>query len=274
MSCRGSVRMVERRHADGSRRVSGVEVRVRHINRREHVMDEQVEAFRGLPQPQSSRLIDFERAEVRVLKTSPPQYVLIVSGTKPYLNMRVELVPLVYIQQPEYWAIEVIGSLPGGIGLPALAPYTVVLPNPPLGTIGIEVVGATQRERFDIPSKETCKGRFKLSITSKGTGRVLARASLTCGPAGGSHPDPKAACEQLSKADGRIEAIPPEDGACTKEFNPVILRASGTWNGDDRRFEGEFPNRCVGIRATGGVVFDFLKNGFHPEPRDETVSAS
>jgi Subtilisin inhibitor-like len=76
-------------------------------------------------------------------------------------------------------------------------------------------------------------------------------------PAGGSHPNPAAACEQLSEADGRIEDIPEDPGPCTREFNPVILAASGTWYGQERRFEREFANRCVGIRATGGVIFDF-----------------
>ena len=54
------------------------------------------------PAPQSVRLIDFERAEVHpgfLLGT----YILIVSGTKPYVTMEVRLSPLVYVRQPEYW---------------------------------------------------------------------------------------------------------------------------------------------------------------------------
>ena len=30
-----------------------------------------------------------------------------VAGTKPYMNMRVELEPLTYVTRPEYWGIEV-----------------------------------------------------------------------------------------------------------------------------------------------------------------------
>ncbi len=220
-------------------------------------MEEQLQAFQGSPQPQSCRVIDFEHAEVRVLESLPLQYLLVVSGIKPCINMKVDLVPLVYIQQPEFWGIEVVGCLPGGICLPALASYSVDLLNPPLGTRGIEVIGATQSERFEIPPESSPQGCFALSITSKASGALIAKASLTCNPDGGSHPEPAGACEQLSKADGRIEAIPPDEGPCTLEFNPVILRASGTWNGEDRRFVGEFPNRCVGVRATGGVIFDF-----------------
>ncbi|MEU7857270.1 hypothetical protein [Nonomuraea sp. NPDC049141] len=108
------------------------------------------EDFAQLPQAASVRLIDFEEARV-VPGIVPKTFILIVSGTKPYLNMKVSLSPLVYIQQPEYWGIEVIGSM-NGIGLPATAPYTVSLPlDGILGTRGIEVIGATNRKTFNVP---------------------------------------------------------------------------------------------------------------------------
>ena len=107
-----------------------------------------------LPAPASSRLIDFDRVEVVTLESFPPQFVLVVSGTKPFLNMDVSLVPLVYVRQPEYWGIEVVGRLPGGIGLPALAPYRVSLALAgSLGTQGIEVIGASRTERIDVPEE-------------------------------------------------------------------------------------------------------------------------
>lgn len=114
-------------------------------------MDEvQLQTFQALPTAASFRLLDFEQAEILTLRSFPPQFVLRVSGTKPYMNMHVELVPLVYIGQPEYWTIEVVGSL-RGIGLPAPVPYTVSLPlTGIIGTRGIEVSGATRSERFDI----------------------------------------------------------------------------------------------------------------------------
>jgi hypothetical protein len=98
---------------------------------------------------------------------------------------------------------------------------------------------------------------FELSIITKGSGEVVAARTLSCNPAGGSHPNPVVACEQLSKVAGRIEDIPEKQGICTKIFLPVILRATGTWDGEKRHYEHEFPNRCVGVLATGGVVFDF-----------------
>ena len=75
-----------------------------------------LQKFEALPKPSSCRLIDFEKAEVRPGIVSGT-YILIVNGIKPYLNMQVNLVPLVYVRQPEYWGIEVTGCLPGGIGL-------------------------------------------------------------------------------------------------------------------------------------------------------------
>ena len=108
--------------------------------------------FARQPVSESVRLIDFERAEVRP-GFLPGTYILVVSGTKPYLNMQVMLSPLVYVRQPEYWGIEVIGSLPG-IGLPALAPYTVSLPLDSIrGSIGIEVIGANQTQLINLPPK-------------------------------------------------------------------------------------------------------------------------
>ena len=108
--------------------------------------------FAQNPVPQSVLLIDFERAEVRP-GFLPETYILVVSGTKPYLNMQVELSPLVYIRQPEYWGIEVIGSLPG-IGLLGPTPYTVSLPLDGIrGSLGIEILGANQTQLLNIPPK-------------------------------------------------------------------------------------------------------------------------
>jgi hypothetical protein len=119
-------------------------------------MDEtELQSFQARPTPTSFRLLDFEDAQILTLRSFPPQFVLRVSGTKPFANMHVELVPAVFIRQPEYWTIEVVGSL-RDIGLPALAPYTVSISlNGIVGTSGIEVTGATRSERFDLFPDET-----------------------------------------------------------------------------------------------------------------------
>ncbi len=108
------------------------------------------EDFTTRPAPDSVRLIDFDVAKA-VPGIVPGTFILVVSGEKPWENMTVRLVPLVYIRQPEYWGIEVTGSLTG-IGLPATAPYTESLPlDGIMGTRGIEVIGAYKREKIDLP---------------------------------------------------------------------------------------------------------------------------
>ncbi len=122
-------------------------------------MDEaQVQAYQALPPAASARRLDFDHARIVALRTFPPQYILQVSGTKPYANMNVELVPLVYVRQPEYWEIEVVAWL-RGIGLPVSAPYAVSCPLAgALGSSGIEVVGASYRRRFDVPAGQPWQG--------------------------------------------------------------------------------------------------------------------
>lgn len=104
---------------------------------------------KAAPASQSVRLINFRVA--RVVRTKPGHYKLIVAGTKPCANMQVHLSPLVYIQQPVYWGIEVVGVL-AGICLPALKPYEVSISlDGILGKKGIEVIGATKKKKINVP---------------------------------------------------------------------------------------------------------------------------
>jgi hypothetical protein len=107
----------------------------------------------SVPPAPISRIIDFEQAEVVSLMIyPPPPPLLVVTGHKPFANMEVTLNPVRYVQRPEYWAIEVIGSMPP-IGQPAIVPYTVQLDLTGfIGTEGIEVVGADHTERIEVAS--------------------------------------------------------------------------------------------------------------------------
>jgi hypothetical protein len=122
------------------------------------------EEFLNAPAASSVRLIDYTEARV-VPGIVPRTWILVVSGTKPYLNMTVELSPLVYKRRPEYWGIEVVGSLPG-LGLPTTAPYNVALPLEGInGTKGIEVIGAKKSQKIAVPpkAKPGSKGSAKSS---------------------------------------------------------------------------------------------------------------
>lgn len=113
-----------------------------------------MEDYEVLPKAGSYRLLDFEWAEVVTLESFPPQFLLRVGGIKPYANMSVDLSPLVHIGQPEYWGIEVVGRLRGGILLPAEVPYEVSLPlSGIMGSRGVEVIGATRSEKIEIPDE-------------------------------------------------------------------------------------------------------------------------
>jgi len=114
-------------------------------------MDEKhLKAFESLPPSTSCRIIDFDKAEV-VPGIVPDTFFLIVVGTKPWVTMKVELHPLIYIRQPEYWGIEVVGCQ-HGIGLPRTAPYHVTLDISHVrGTKGIEVIGASSRKQIKVP---------------------------------------------------------------------------------------------------------------------------
>jgi hypothetical protein len=81
---------------------------------------------------------------------------------------------------------------------------------------------------------------------------------LNCDPAGGTHPAAESACTDLAKVDGRFEDLSDKQGACTMQYEPVELRATGTWHGKPVDYVSEvFPNPCVADLATGGNVFSF-----------------
>jgi len=110
---------------------------------------EDLQKFNTLPPVSGCRVIDFEKAQV-VPGIIPHTWFLSVSGTKPWVTMVVSLVPRIYIVEPEYWGIEVVGCQ-HGLGLPIVAPYHVALNISHLhGTKGIEVIGANRQQKIDV----------------------------------------------------------------------------------------------------------------------------
>ena len=102
------------------------------------------------PAPQSCRLIAFDDADVRP-GFVPRTWFLTVTGEAPCANMEVRLVPLIYVQCPEYWGIEVVGCLPSGVCLRQVVPYRVTIPlNGIIGSRGIEVIGSNKRQEIEV----------------------------------------------------------------------------------------------------------------------------
>jgi hypothetical protein len=126
-----------------------------------------------LPEPPVGRLIDYDRANVVTQMIQPPRPVLVVDGEKPRPGMDVTLVPVTYIEQPEFWEIHVLGSPgllndpPHATQLPAEPPVPTQLPAESsaysvqidlascTGTIGVEVVGANRTERIVVAAPAT-----------------------------------------------------------------------------------------------------------------------
>jgi hypothetical protein len=105
--------------------------------------------FMAEPAAQSIRRINFDSCEV--VGNFPGGDVLIVRGQAPCLNMIVALVPMIYINCPEYWGIEVIGYLPGSFCLTAMQPFVLTIPLAGItGSRGIEVLGARRSEQIEV----------------------------------------------------------------------------------------------------------------------------
>jgi hypothetical protein len=102
-------------------------------------------SFESLPFAQACRRIDFDLIEVR--EAAQGSRLLLVSGIKPWADLRVTLEPMAYREIPDFWLIEVVGRLAAS-GLPVLVDFCVALPLDSFqGRKGIEIVGATKLER-------------------------------------------------------------------------------------------------------------------------------
>ena len=113
--------------------------------------EKDVDDYSKLPPSQGCRIIDFENVQV-IPGFVNDTWLAVVSGTKPWITMTVTLVPRVYIRQPEYWGIEVVGCQ-AGTGLPTTAPYTVSTEVHNMGIKGVEIIGANRSEKFNIPPR-------------------------------------------------------------------------------------------------------------------------
>lgn len=82
-----------------------------------------------------------------------------------------------------------------------------------------------------------------------------ARAvTLTCDPDGGMHPDPRAACDRLRGVAGDLARLDVSPGVhCTEEYDPHLVRATGTWHGSPVAFERAYGNACELVAGTGEV---------------------
>ncbi|MEU0129965.1 subtilase-type protease inhibitor [Streptomyces sp. NPDC006289] len=90
---------------------------------------------------------------------------------------------------------------------------------------------------------------------------VQRAVTLSCAPrATGTHPAPGAACSELRSVDGEfgLLARPQSQGNCTRQWDPLVLSATGVWQGRNVSWSATYGNACE-MRAslTDGSVFAF-----------------
>jgi hypothetical protein len=105
-----------------------------------------------------------------------------------------------------------------------------------LAAVGGLVAGCGGSDRVvDVGASPTPRrpaGPTALSVSVSGTNTVLHSWTLTCDPAGGSHPHPADACGALARHAGA--ALPPvaADTACDQIYGgPQTATVTGTWRG-------------------------------------------
>jgi hypothetical protein len=98
-----------------------------------------------------------------------------VTGTLPSMSQTVKLEPVTYIQQPEFWQINVTVCDPAGAGLPATKPFDITLDvSSTLGKQGIVVVGANQKTQLPLDARPAVVGPWRVTGVSGGiTGGVI-----------------------------------------------------------------------------------------------------
>ncbi|MEU9995894.1 subtilase-type protease inhibitor [Streptomyces sp. NPDC048370] len=93
------------------------------------------------------------------------------------------------------------------------------------------------------------------------TAWVDRAVTLSCAPtAGGTHPAPAAACEELSAVDGdfgrlsRVSAAAP----CTRIWDPVTVTGEGVWKGKRVTWSATYGNSCeMSVGMWKSTVFAF-----------------
>lgn len=93
------------------------------------------------------------------------------------------------------------------------------------------------------------------------TATVERAVTLTCTPrADGTHPAPTAACRELRAVDGEFSALKssPSHTMCTRQWDPVVVTATGVWQGQHVSWSETYGNRCeMEGSLAEGAVFSF-----------------
>jgi len=101
------------------------------------------------------------------------------------------------------------------------------------------------------------KTYLKLTVATGEQARPAShKATLTCDPAGGTHRRAREACATIAAVGGDFGALHVDGGACTMQYDPVTVTATGLWRGKPVRYRHTFGNACV-LHLETGPVFAF-----------------
>lgn len=96
------------------------------------------------------QLVPIENAMARP-GFAPNTWFLFVSGNSPCANMSVQLVPVEYVDKPNYWEICAVGCV-DGLCAEAVTPYLVWTDiSQSIGHKGVEIRGSNKTIRVKIP---------------------------------------------------------------------------------------------------------------------------
>lgn len=104
--------------------------------------------------------------------------------------------------------------------------------------------------------------RLRLTVIDESRPVPVSRwVSLTCDPAGGTHPRAVEACRELhlnlAPIAGRpADAITGLTARCTTEYAPRTILAEGHWSRRAIRHRADYGNDCL-LRAATGTVYQF-----------------
>lgn len=93
----------------------------------------------------------------------------------------------------------------------------------------------------------------RLTLTVTAADGTASKVTLTCRPAGGTHPAAAKACAAVARVKGDLTKLPVREGICTMQYDPVKATANGRWAGRVVRYDREFGNGCQLTLGTSGV---------------------
>lgn len=105
------------------------------------------------------------------------------------------------------------------------------------------------------------KGKTQLTVNVDDGSGNLSSWTLTCNPAGGTHPNPEQACAALAANASALPPVPP-DRACTMQYGgPQRATVTGTWRGEPVQATFSRENGCeiarwdalVGLLPSAGI---------------------